>query len=141
MGAFFFVYMKNSANIVVVLVFSALVISCNLSKLTGRGGDSEPTERTTVKGDEDIRIADDEIVFDDSDKFPITKVEYEKIEKGMTYAQVVKLLRREGEMLNSSMVGDYKIETWRWKGDAKFSFIKCTFRNGLLSIKDESNLK
>ncbi len=133
--------MKNFANIFILLALSALVVSCNLSKLTERGADSEPVERPSVQEDEDIRIADEEIVFDDSDKFPITKLEYEKIKREMTYPEVVKILRRKGEMLNSSMVGDHKIETWRWKGDAKFSFIKCTFRNGLLTIKDESNLK
>ena len=137
--------MKNFSNLLILLVLSALVISCNLSKFTERSSDEssieQPADQPKELGDEEIQIADEEIVFDDSDKFPITKVEFNRITKGMTYQEVSKLLRRKGEMLNSSMVGDYKIETYRWKGDAKYSFIKCTFRNGLLTIKDESNLK
>lgn len=133
--------MKNIASILILLAIFVVVVSCNLSKFTDQTGDSGPVEKPTVQEDDEIQIADDEIVFDDANKYPVTKVEFNKIEQGMTYQEVVKILRQKGEMLNSSMVGDYKIETYRWKGDAKYSSIKCTFRNGLLTIKEESNLR
>ncbi|NNE99676.1 MAG: hypothetical protein HKN25_11710 [Pyrinomonadaceae bacterium] len=133
--------MKNFSNTLILLVFCLLVISCSLSRFTDREASPDITEKPAEQEEQEIKIADEEIVFDDSETSPITKLEYNRIEKGMTYPEVVKILKRKGELLNSSMVGAYKLETFRWKGDAKFSFIKCTFRNGFLTIKDESNLR
>ena len=59
----------------------------------------------------------------------------------MTYKEVIKILGSTGELLNSNKVGKYQIDNYKWKGDAKYSFVRCTFRDGLLRTKTQANLK
>jgi hypothetical protein len=73
----------------------------------------------------------------------VTMANYNRLQMGMTYAQVVQILGKEGEELSSNEVGGYKIEMYKWDGDGggPGARIDAFFKNGKLDSKFQFALK
>jgi hypothetical protein len=73
----------------------------------------------------------------------VTMANYNRLQMGMTYAQVVKILGKEGEELSSNEVGGYKIEMYKWDGDGggPGARLDAFFKNGKLDSKFQFELK
>jgi hypothetical protein len=65
---------------------------------------------------------------------------FNRLQTGMTYAQAVQILGKEGEKLSSNEMGSYKIEMYQWDGDGDAK-INAFFENGKLDSKLQFGLK
>ena len=71
----------------------------------------------------------------------ITKASFEKLENGMTLAQVEKLLGDEGMLVSMMDVNGRKTQIYKWSTDDFSSYIDVTIENGKLVDKKEKGLK
>jgi hypothetical protein len=68
---------------------------------------------------------------------------YNRLQKGMTYEQVVKILGKEGDELTNNEVGGLRIAMYQWDGDGGGPDAKLNafFKNGKLDTKFQFELK
>jgi hypothetical protein len=74
----------------------------------------------------------------------VTMANYNRLQTGMTYAQVVQILGKEGEKLGelgSSQLSGDKIVMYQWDGDGSDAKINAFFKNGKLDSKLQFHLK
>lgn len=72
----------------------------------------------------------------------VTLANYDRLQTGMTYAQVVQILGKQGEKMSSNEVGSLKIEMYRWDGNGgRDSEMHAFFQNGKLDKKMQFALK
>ena len=72
----------------------------------------------------------------------VTMENYNRLKTGMTYAQVVQILGKEGEELSSNEIGGYKTVMYKWDGDAGWGAnMNAMFQNGKLNSKSQFGLK
>lgn len=74
------------------------------------------------------------------DQRTVTKADYEKIQSGMTLAEVEQLLGRPGEEINSNEIGGFKTQGFIWKNQ-DFSNLTLVIQNGAVTSKAQTNLK
>ncbi|MDA2738393.1 DUF3862 domain-containing protein [Bacillus cereus group sp. Bc015] len=72
----------------------------------------------------------------------INKAEFEQIQNGMSYEEVVAIIGNEGELQSESEVGNYKTQLYTWKGESGIgSNANVTFQNGKVQAKAQFGLK
>ncbi len=72
----------------------------------------------------------------------ITMEEYNQIENGMTYDEVVEIIGSQGELSTESEYEGYTIEIYTWYADKTIgSNANVTFENGKVSAKAQVGLK
>ncbi|MEQ2456306.1 DUF3862 domain-containing protein [Flavonifractor hominis] len=72
----------------------------------------------------------------------ITMEEYNQIQSGMTYDQVVEIIGGPGESTASSGSGNYQIDMYTWYGNGTAgSNASITFTNGMVSAKAQIGLE
>lgn len=74
------------------------------------------------------------------EKASITMAKYEKIENGMDFSEVEKIIGSKGEVTSSSTIGSFQHSSYKWKGE-KYSNITVRFRDGKVVIKSQYGLK
>lgn len=78
----------------------------------------------------------------EDDSALMTMEEFEAIENGMTYEEVVNIVGGEGELSNTASSGDYTIELYSWTGNGSAnSNANVTFQNGVVTGKAQVGLK
>lgn len=77
----------------------------------------------------------------DKNKKPITKEIYDKIDVGMSYNQVKRLIGCDGELATSSTVNDTSTEVYIWYGDTKDANAAITFENDGVTGKTQIGLE
>jgi hypothetical protein len=81
--------------------------------------------------------------LDNSFKFNITKKQFDKIQRGMTYSQVKEILLVDGQLIKqygSWQTNNTGSELYEWYNINK-SYISILFKNGKVSSRYEENLK
>lgn len=71
----------------------------------------------------------------------ITLSAFNRISDGMTYAQVVNILGKEGTEISSSNLAGYKTVMYQWDGDSWGANMNAMFQNGRLISKSQFGLK
>ena len=73
----------------------------------------------------------------------VTMANYDRLQNGMTYAQVVQILGKEGERSNVMESGGIKIEMYKWAAaeDGSDARLDAFFKNGRLDKKSQFALK
>lgn len=71
----------------------------------------------------------------------ITLEQFYKVEIGMSYDEVVKILGSPGRLMTESKDDDKKLEVYVWDGTAQGSYATLTFTNGVLSGKEHNGLE
>ena len=73
----------------------------------------------------------------------VTIANYDRLQNGMTYAEVVKILGKEGKRESVMESGGTKIEMYKWDGDGGGSDARLDafFKNGKLDHKSQFALK
>lgn len=67
---------------------------------------------------------------------------YNKIQTGMSYEEVVSILGKEGEEMSSNDIAGYKNIMYKWNGDSGFGAnMNAMFQNGKLIQKAQFNLQ
>jgi len=68
---------------------------------------------------------------------------YNRLQNGMTYSQVVQILGKEGERTNVMESGGIKIEMYKWSAaeDGSDARLDAFFKNGRLDKKSQFALK
>ena len=70
----------------------------------------------------------------------ITMAEYEAIQPGMTYADVVAIVGSEGTQMAMSQVLEVTTEMWMWEGEFLGANANVTFQNGIVTAKAQLGL-
>ena len=65
---------------------------------------------------------------------------FNKLEKGMNYAEVAKILGSEGKIISNGEFGGVKTTMYEWKGDSG-AFAKVVFQNDKLYDKAHTGLR
>ncbi len=130
--------MQNSKRNLFTLVFVgglllALTLGCNLMKEISNSGqnaspDSSPTKTTAPS----------------SSKGGLTKANFDRLEKGMTYSQAVEVIGTEGK--KSGDMGDkettgFKIEVYKWSETGSEREISVFFKDSKLDAKFQTGLE
>ncbi|OYD07593.1 DUF3862 domain-containing protein [Paludifilum halophilum] len=72
----------------------------------------------------------------------VTLDNFQKIENGMTYDEVVEILGKEGELISEAGEGQYKTEMYQWEGDSGFGAnMNVTFQNDEVQSKAQAGLE
>jgi len=104
------------------------------------------TKVTLEKGDGDLiavtisKPAPSPEVAEPRSKSWLTLDKYKRLRNGMTYAEVVAIIGREGVETMSSGEGKYKVTSYKWEGD-DFQMIYVTLMGDKLTSKTHANLK
>ena len=71
----------------------------------------------------------------------VTMANYNRLKTGMTYAQVVQILGKEGTELSRNEMAGYETVMYQWEGDSWGSNMNAMFQNGKLIQKAQFGLK
>lgn len=79
----------------------------------------------------------------DSEKSAVTYANFEKIENGMTYAQVVEIFGEDGKVLSEVDMGEeeYKTTIYYWYDDTGIANCNVTFQGGVVIAKAQVGLR
>ena len=125
--------MKNSLTLILAIIIFA-VLGCNLSGSADK--DNNPTiETPNPSSDSTTEKPDSKSGADDpktssSSPSDLTMEKFNRLENGMSYEDVVKILGAEGDQTSETKTSS----SYKWKGE-KFAAVYVTFRNGILSSK------
>lgn len=67
--------------------------------------------------------------------------EFQAIQTGMTYDEVVNIVGGEGELLSESSIAGYDTKMYQWDGDESFSSANVTIQNNAVVSKAQLGLK
>lgn len=97
-------------------------------------------ERDAASAERDATIAAD--ATKEASGAGVTMANFNKIESGMTYEQVVELLGEEGTVLSQSDVAGFHTVMYTWNGEGGFGAnMNAMFQNGKLVNKAQLGLK
>ena len=71
----------------------------------------------------------------------VTMANFSQLKTGMTYAQAVKILGKDGEELSSNEISGVKTIMYKWDGNSFASNMNAMFQNGKLISKAQMGLK
>ncbi|HKQ75200.1 MAG TPA: DUF3862 domain-containing protein [Blastocatellia bacterium] len=74
-------------------------------------------------------------------KKAVTLAQYQRLQTGMTYHQVVGILVVEGVEISRSKIGDHITVKYKWEGDGPGANLSATFQDGKLTQKTQFGLK
>lgn len=66
---------------------------------------------------------------------------FEKIENGMSYDEVIKILGKEGELQSQAGEGQFKTEMYKWDGDGLGANMNVTSQGDKVQSKAQIGLK
>jgi hypothetical protein len=66
---------------------------------------------------------------------------FSQLKTGMTYAQVVKILGKDGEEMSSNEISGIKTVMYKWDGNGFGANMNAMFQNGKLMSKAQLGLK
>lgn len=70
----------------------------------------------------------------------VTLAGYNRIQDGMSYAQVVQILGKSGQEISSNNIAGFKTVMYQWD-DGSFGNMNAIFQNGALTSKSQLGLK
>lgn len=123
---------KQPAKIVIgiaIVVLGAFLILGVIASLSG-------IDSTTPSSTPEVSSAE-------SNKNLVTYENFEKIENGMTYAQVVEIFGVDGKVLSEVDTGDeeYKTTMYYWYDDTGIANCNVTFQGGVVVAKAQVGLQ
>ena len=72
----------------------------------------------------------------------MSKEDFEKIQNGMSYEEVVQIIGGEGELTSESTIAEYTTKLYTWKGEGGFGAnANITFQNNKVQAKAQFGLK
>jgi uncharacterized lipoprotein YehR (DUF1307 family) len=71
----------------------------------------------------------------------VTMANFSQLKTGMTYAQVVKILGKDGEEMSSNEISGIKTVMYKWDGNGFGANMNAMFQNGKLMSKAQLGLK
>ena len=102
---------------------------------TACGEDYEEMEEAA----EELATAVDEEINSQPEK--VTIEEFNAIQNGMTYQQVVNIIGGEGTLAGEYSYGYGKVSTYSWEGNHWGSTVTMSFDNGILNSKMQIGLQ
>jgi hypothetical protein len=128
---------NNSLNIVlVVLAFVVLGCSCpnmaDIQKKIDEG--SKKTETNSSPSNSAVAPKKS------GETSSISVVKYDRLKNGMTLKEAIEIMGDDGEEMQASEAGKFKIVTYKWSGE-DYSYIIATFMNDKLQSKSKGGLK
>lgn len=103
---------------------------------------ADSTEQDKPKEEEEKEEPKEEKPEEPKDESGVTLANFEKIENGMSYEEVVDILGGEGELLSQAGEGEFKTEMYKWDGEGGFGAnMNVTFQNGQVQSKAQMGLK
>ena len=146
--------MRNSKQhlftVAFVCLWAALILGCTLRKENSNSGQTtsprtSPTTTATTSSSPARAATNDSPT---NGNLPasapgVTMANFNRLQNGMTYAQVAQILGKEGEKLGVMESGGVKIVTYKWDADKDGSGATMTafFKNGKLDSKLQFALK
>ncbi len=134
--------MKNELNLIIIaLVVSAFSAGCNNS---GNNNKTLNKSNVAVVKNANSAAATNRVSTPAATAAPqadskLNVANFEKMEKGMKYADVVKLLGSEGEVISDGEMSGIRTVMYKWSG-ANGAFLKAIFQNGKLIDKVHTGL-
>lgn len=111
--------MKKILSVLLVLILAFSLVACGGNASNGAGTPVE--EKNSPK---------------------ISKTEFEEIETGMTYEEVVAIIGGEGELTSQVDIAGYDTKIYMWEGEGSIGAnANATFQNNSLTSKAQIGLK
>lgn len=134
--------MKNSFNLMIVgFVGLAIVMGC--SSASKNTTTTNPATSNAAANGAATGTAKTSAPAPEAAMGGVTMANFSKIKNGMKYADVVKILGKEGEVLSESEVSGYKTVMYKWDGDEGGfgANMNAMFQNGKMMSKSQFGLK
>ena len=146
--------MRNSKQhlftVAFVCLWTASILGCTLPKENSNSGQTSspptsPTNTATTSSSPARAATNDSLTNANipASTAGVTMANFNRLQNGMTYAQVVQILGKEGEELSVMESGGVKIVLYKWDADEKDSgaTMSAFFKNGKLDSKLQFALK
>lgn len=127
--------MKNNLNLI-ALAFVGAVFVHGCDKAANNNKAEKNSNSAVVTSSVEPLASPVEIPYDSK----LNVDNFAKLETGMKYADVVKILGSKGEIINTNEYAGTKIVMYKWSG-AGGSFVKIVFQDGKLLDKVHTGLK
>ena len=99
------------------------------------------TENNTVTTTEESAETDTQTTSENSEDVKVTLEQYNKIEDGMTYDEVVSIFGGKETSSSESEVAGIKSQIMTWNGNGNFSVVSIGFTDGKVSSKSQTGLE
>lgn len=127
--------MKNKFNLIIMAFISFIFFTgCNKSSNSNEAVNGSNVVITAN------RATPPSATFGPQIDSNLNVVKFNKLETGMKYADVVKMLGSEGEVISDSDMSGVKTTIYKWSG-ASGAFVKAIFQNGKLIDKVHTGLR
>jgi hypothetical protein len=118
-------------NLLGIFVLVAVVSGCGmLGKTDGSKTGASPAPSATAASPQGSTDS----------KSGLTLEKFDRLQNGMKYEEVVRILGAEGVETSNISAGSMQTVTYKWEGE-NYARITATFQNGELTTKMQSNLK
>ncbi len=111
----------------------AIIVILGVASSTGVKKNQENTEKSYTETDTETR--------ENTPTPAVTYANFEKIENGMTYEQVVEIFGEDGKILSESTVLDTSMQIYYWYDSTGISNCNVTFQNNKVMAKAQIGLK
>jgi hypothetical protein len=109
------------------LVLSAFLAACDSTSTTSSSPSSLPGSPSKASAS--------------NSSAGVTMANFSQLKTGMTYAQVVKILGKDGEEMSSNEISGIKTVMYKWDGNGFAANMNAMFQNGKLMSKAQLGLK
>jgi cytoskeletal protein RodZ len=144
--------MKQISNLSLIgVIWLAMILGCTLPK-DNSNGPSSPTQNSNSSSTQNASTTSSPTpqrsqsntasTPSTSSSAPgVTMANYTRLKTGMTYAQVVEILGKEGTELSSNEISGIKTVMYQWEGEGFGANMNAMFQNGKMIQKAQFGLK
>ena len=129
------IYKKWWFWVIVIIVIIAIGGAGASNQTTNTATSSAATENTS----NEVTTTDN--ASDETENVGVTLAQYEQIEDGMTYDEVVAIFGGKEASSSESEVAGIKSEIMIWNGNGTFSAVTIGFTDGKVSSKSQTGLE